>query len=356
MLPIPLLVGKSAHLPGASRIADPGRAQRRRHRRAHHLHGLAIGVAIERPSVDQTWLSRARRPQQFRGRRYLDPAQCCSRHLIGCCRRRMPVARCPTAALRQPSWVVCCSWSVVRSRPSTADAILLLAFELALIPMWVLITRFGDLIACLRAEAGGARPHTAVGSDPHAGRNLLLVASAHSSDLGRLLEVAPSLPRGRQLTIALLLTVGLRRQGALFPLHTWLPSAHIDRPPPARCCWSPCCSRWAPMASSASRCARARRLRIIAPAVAIAAAISILWGGLICLVERDLQAPDRLLVGGAHGLCGPRTGTPAARSVSRLRSTANSPTASSRPRSSSSSAASSGAGERRPGPGLAGPS
>lgn len=57
-----------------------------------------------------------------------------------------------------------------------------------------------------------------------------LVASAHSSDLGRLLEVAPSLPRGRQLTIALLLTVGLAVKVPLFPLHTWLPSAHTIAP------------------------------------------------------------------------------------------------------------------------------
>ena len=107
-----------------------------------------------------------------------------------------------------------------------------LAFELVLIPMWVLIRRFGDPHhPGARAEAGHRFVlYTAVGSTLMLVGILLLVASAGSTDLGRLVEAGAALPHGRQLTIALLLVTGLAVKVPVFPLHTWLPSAHTIAP------------------------------------------------------------------------------------------------------------------------------
>ena len=143
----------------------------------------------------------------------------------------MPVARCPTAALRQPSWVACCSWSVVRSRPSPRGTrSFFLAFRARAHPRCgLLITRFSDPHRPLRGPGRRAlRPLHRRRLDPHAGRNPAARRLGALQRPGPTARVAPSLPRGRQLTIAAL-TVGLAVKVPLFPLHLAAVCAH-DRP------------------------------------------------------------------------------------------------------------------------------
>ena len=77
----------------------------------------------------------------------------------------------------------------------------------------------------------------------------------------------------------------------VFPLHTWLPAgAHHGARPPARCCSRRCCSRWAPTAWSGSPVASVPDgFGRLAPVLGVAGVVGIVWGALVCLVERDLK-------------------------------------------------------------------
>ena len=109
------------------------------------------------------------------------------------------------------------------------------AFEVVLVPMWVLISRFGD-----RHDERGRAPtpahrfilYTALGSTLMLVGILALVTSAGTSDLRgarRRRGRRPAAPT--QLLVAALLVAGLARQGAgLCPVHTWLPPAHTTAP------------------------------------------------------------------------------------------------------------------------------
>ncbi|MBK8730710.1 MAG: NADH-quinone oxidoreductase subunit M [Tetrasphaera sp.] len=254
--------------------------------------GLAIGVAIERPSVDRAWLPRTRRPQQVSRSTASDPARAAhgtgSVLVVAHARGEVPDGGSAATFLGCLLLVVGGALATFTAR----DAILFLAFELVLIPMWVLITRFGDPHRPpARAEAGWRFVlYTAVGSTLMLVGILLLVASAHSSDLGRLLEVAPS-PAARTSAHDRAAPHGrARRQGAPLPLHTWLPSAHTIAPTAGSVLLAAVLLKMGTYGLVRFPVALVPEgFGIIAPAVAIAAAISILWGGLICLVERDLK-------------------------------------------------------------------
>lgn len=195
------------------------------------------------------------------------------------------------------------------------------AFEVVLVPMWVLIRRYGDRHPPAGALAGDprfalpVRPGSAPGEEPGEapdnradaaarfvlftafGSALLLVGllvlttSTGTSDLRVLADMhGAGLSPARQLTIAALLVLGLGVKVPLFGLHTWLPSAHTA----------------APTAGSVLLAAVLLKLgtyglvRLVvpvvpdglaqlAPALALLGAVGIVWAGLLCLVERDLK-------------------------------------------------------------------
>ena len=115
------------------------------------------------------------------------------------------------------------------------DAVLFfVAFELVLVPMWVLISRYGDRHdERARADAGHRFIlYTAFGS------TLMLVGILAARHLGGHLRPAarsppasgPPCPADRQLLVAALLVTGLAVKVPVFPLHTWLPPAHTTAP------------------------------------------------------------------------------------------------------------------------------
>ena len=173
------------------------------------------------------------------------------------------------------------------------DALLFfVAFELVLVPMWVLITRFGDPHdARARADAGQRFVlYTGAGSTLMLAGILLLVTWAGTSDLSALVAAGAGLPVGRQLTVALLLTVGLAVKVPVWPLHTWLPSAHTAAPTGGSVL----------LAAILLKMGTYGLIRLpfsvvpegfvgISPWLAIAGGLGILWGSLVCLVERDLK-------------------------------------------------------------------
>ncbi|KGN33840.1 NADH dehydrogenase subunit M [Knoellia sinensis KCTC 19936] len=173
------------------------------------------------------------------------------------------------------------------------DAVLFfIAFEVVLVPMWVLIGRYGDPHSAAKRADASARfiLYTAIGSTLMLVGILLLVARAGTADLGALPRAAAGLGSGEQVLIALLLTIGLAVKVPVFPLHTWLPAAHTTAPTAGSVLLAAVLLKLGtyglvrlPVATVPDGFGR------IAPVLAIAGAIGVIWGGLICLVERDLK-------------------------------------------------------------------
>jgi NADH-quinone oxidoreductase subunit M len=176
----------------------------------------------------------------------------------------------------------------------TRDAVLFfVACELVLVPMWVLITRFGDPHdAPARADAGGRFVlYTAFGSTLMLVGILALVAKAGTSDLDVLARAGGNgIPVGTQTLVAALLVAGLAVKVPVFPLHTWLPPAHTTAPTAGSVLLAAVLLKMGtyglvrlPLASVPDGFAK------VAPVLAVLGAVGIIWGGLACLVERDLK-------------------------------------------------------------------
>ncbi len=168
-----------------------------------------------------------------------------------------------------------------------------LAFELVLVPMWVLIGRYGDRHDP-RARADASQRfvlYTAVGSTLMLVGILALVTWAGTSDLRELADGAgAALSHDRQLAVAVLLVLGLAVKVPVFPLHTWLPPAHTTAPTSGSVLLAAVLLKMGtyglvrlPVATVPDG------FTTIAPVLAVAGVTGIVWGGLVCLVERDLK-------------------------------------------------------------------
>lgn len=174
------------------------------------------------------------------------------------------------------------------------DAVLFfVAFEVVLVPMWLLVGRYGDARhPRLRTDAAQRFVlYTAVGSTTMLVGILLLVARAGTADLRVLTEAAGSgLGSGVELAVALLLVVGLAVKVPVFPFHTWLPPAHTTAPTAGSVLLAAVLLKMGtyglvrlPLATVPGGVDR------LAPVLAVAGTVGIVWGGLVCLVERDLK-------------------------------------------------------------------
>lgn len=175
------------------------------------------------------------------------------------------------------------------------DAVLFfVAFEIVLVPMWVIISRFGDehRSEAVRADASGRfLLFTALGSTLMLVGILVLVTASGTSDLLVLAERrGAGLDSGTQLLVAILLVVGLGIKVPVWPLHTWLPPAHTVAPTAGSVLLAAVLLKMGTYGIV--------RLAIptvpdgfatVAPFLAAAGAVGIIWGGLSCLVERDLK-------------------------------------------------------------------
>lgn len=181
------------------------------------------------------------------------------------------------------------------------------SFELVLLPMWFVIAQWGDAghggrklepaaplpggTAARRDAANRFLLFTAVGSAIMLLGLLLVALRAGTTDLTVLAGAGRRLLSDREQDVAaLLILLGLAVKVPMWPLHTWLPPAHSTAPTPGSVL----------LAGVLLKMGTYGMLRLavpvvpdgvrhLAPVLACLGVVGILWGGLSCLVERDLK-------------------------------------------------------------------
>ena len=163
------------------------------------------------------------------------------------------------------------------------------AFEVVLVPMWVLIDRYGQGEG-RRSAAWAFALFTVTGSMFMLAGILMVAIQAGTSDLDALTQRASALPANTQLAAAALMTFGLAIKVPLLGVHSWLPRAHTAAPTAGSMILAAVLLKLGtygfvrlvvlPMPDAWS---------VISPIVAVLAVAGIVWGALVCLTEPDLK-------------------------------------------------------------------
>ncbi len=175
------------------------------------------------------------------------------------------------------------------------DAVLFfIAFEVVLVPMWVLIRSFGDdhVPDERRADAAGRFVlFTVLGSTLMLVGILFLVHHQGTSDLEQLARLhGAGISRSLQIAIAAILLLGLGIKVPVWPMHTWLPPAHTVAPTAGSVLLAAVLLKMGTYGIVRLVVATVPAgVAALSPVLAILGAVGILWGGLACLVERDLK-------------------------------------------------------------------
>jgi NADH-quinone oxidoreductase subunit M len=182
-----------------------------------------------------------------------------------------------------------------------------IAFETVLIPMWFVIAIWGDdRQPAVETGPSAPRPggeaarrdaanrfilYTATGSAVMLLGIILVVLRTGTTDLTELARQGGSgMSTSIQVTAAVLIVLGLAVKAPMWPLHTWLPPAHTIAPTAGSVL----------LAGVLLKLGTYGLVRVavpvlpqgmdrLAPYLGVFGVVGILWGGLACLVERDLK-------------------------------------------------------------------
>lgn len=172
------------------------------------------------------------------------------------------------------------------------DAILFfIGLELVLVPMWVLVARYGDPDAHREGAALRFLLVTVVGSTLMVVGLLGVATAVGTSDLSVwAAQRGAGIEPRTQVALAAILLVGLGIKVPVFPLHTWLPWVHATAPTAGSVL----------LAAVLLKLGTYGMVRLVMPVVpegfaALApllgglGAVGIIWASLACLVEEDLK-------------------------------------------------------------------
>jgi NADH-quinone oxidoreductase subunit M len=196
--------------------------------------------------------------------------------------------------------LIACVLTVTGGAIATFTALDLLlffiAFETVLIPMWFVIAVWGDDQqpggeATRRDAANRFVLYTASGSAVMLLGIILIAVRTGTTDLVELTRQGGSgMSTGVQVVAAVLIVLGLAVKAPMWPLHTWLPPAHTIAPTAGSVL----------LAGVLLKMGTYGLVRVavpvlpegmaeLAPYLGVFGVVGILWGGLACLVERDLK-------------------------------------------------------------------
>ncbi|MFM8332899.1 MAG: NuoM family protein [Candidatus Methylumidiphilus sp.] len=172
-----------------------------------------------------------------------------------------------------------------------ADWVLFYVFwEMTLIPLFFLIDQWG-----------GPRRHTAslnfvlytMGGSVFMLIALLLVYTAsaeHSTAMAAMAEAAQALPRDQQILVFFGLLIGFGVKLPLFPLHGWLPLAHVEAPSPVSILLSGVLLKMGAYGLLRAVGMLPQAASALQPLLAGLALAGILYGGLLAWRQSDLKA------------------------------------------------------------------
>ena len=177
---------------------------------------------------------------------------------------------------------------------TAADLVLFfVAFEVVLVPMWAMIRWWGDAHDPVGRRDAAARfvLYTAFGSAIMLAGLLLVAINAGSSDIVALTTAqGVGIDRSVQIVAAALLVGGLAVKVPVWPLHTWLAPAHTAAPTVGSVLLAGVLLKMG--SYGLVRVAVPvvpEGFSVVAPYLGALGVVGILWGGLACLVERDLK-------------------------------------------------------------------
>lgn len=163
-------------------------------------------------------------------------------------------------------------------------------WEVTLIPLFFLIDQWG-----------GPRRHTAslnfvlytMGGSVFMLVSLLIIYTSsddHATTFQAMTEAALALPRDEQILVFLGLLIGFGVKMPSFPLHGWLPLAHVEAPSPVSILLSGALLKMGAYGILRTLGMLPEAIQVLQPLLAALALISIVYGGLLAWRQSDLKA------------------------------------------------------------------
>jgi NADH-quinone oxidoreductase subunit M len=162
-------------------------------------------------------------------------------------------------------------------------------WELTLIPLFFLIDRYGG--ANRSRAALNFVLYTMGGSTFMLIALLMLydVSAAHSFDMTVLRETGRSLPAETQAWLFAGLLIGFGVKMPIFPLHGWLPLAHVEAPSPVSILLSGILLKMGSYGLIRAASALPDGALVLQPLLLVLALISLIYGGVLAWQQRDLK-------------------------------------------------------------------